>query len=168
MTKEEIIKQLDLQAHPEGGYFREVYRSSGEIPKSVLEKRFSGSRNYGTSIYFLLTSGNNFSAFHKINQDELWYYHYGATVRIHIISPEGEYSNLLLGLDFKNGALPQALVSAEHWFAAEVIGEGDQAYSLVGCAVTPGFDFDDFVLADRFQLSNMFPKHKELIERFTR
>lgn len=167
MTKKEIIEQLDLQMHPEGGYFREVYRSEGQIPKNVLDKRFSGNRNYGTSIYFLMTSGINFSAFHKINQDELWYYHYGATVRIHVISPEGEYYNILLGLDFEREALPQAVVPAEHWFAAEVLGNGED-FSLVGCAVTPAFDFDDFVLADRFHLSNMFPQHSKLIERFTR
>ncbi len=83
-TKETLIKTLDLQPHPEGGYYKETYRSQGSISKDALPAMYNGSRNYATGIYFLLTS-ESFSAFHKINQDEMWHFYEGAPIRLHII-----------------------------------------------------------------------------------
>ena len=119
MEAKEIIAFFELEKHPEGGYFKEVYRSDGKITSDNLGKEFTGDRNYCTSIYFLLTS-DEFSAFHKINQDEIWHFYQGSTIRLHTISPEGKYNTILIGNDFKNGEVPQYTVPANYYFAAEV------------------------------------------------
>lgn len=162
---EHIIANLELAPHPEGGYFKETYRSTGMIPQNVLEGDFSGDRNYSTGIYFLLTAGN-FSAFHRIKQDEMWHFHEGDSLIVHMISPEGNYSNQKIGVDFEAGEVPQFVVPKGVWFASEVADGGE--FSLVGCTVSPGFDFADFELADRKLLSDEFPTHSEIIERLTR
>ena len=160
-----LINKLELESHPEGGFFKEIYRSKGVISKSSLPGNFSGDRNYCTGIYFLLTS-NTFSAFHKINQDEMWHYYEGGPITIHMIDNEGVYHSQKLGLNIEEGEQPQYTVPAEVWFAANV-NEAD-SYTLVGCTVSPGFDFADFELADPEKLILSFPKHEQLIRRFTR
>lgn len=160
-----IIQKLDLEPHPEGGYYKETYRSEGIIKNENLTSEFKGDRNYCTSIYFLLTS-DNFSAFHKINQDEMWHYYKGTPIKLHIISSEGIYSNVIIGNNIEDGEFPQFVVKAKDWFAAEVLNPN--TYSLVGCTVSPGFDFRDFKLAQRNQLAKLFPDHKALIKKFTR
>lgn len=162
---ETIIKQLDLAPHPEGGYFKETYRSVGMVDKHHLPSIYAGNRNYATCIYFLLTS-STFSAFHKINQDEIWHFYDGSPIELHTLSMGGAHSQHVIGKDFSKGQVPQLVVPGNHWFAAQVLAE--DAYSLVGCTVAPGFDFDDFTLAERKALTEAFPNHKELIDRFTR
>ncbi|MBO6587382.1 MAG: cupin domain-containing protein [Gracilimonas sp.] len=164
-TIEKLITRFDLQKHPEGGYFKETYRSEGVIPETVFPDLFEGSRNYCTGIYFLLTS-DTFSAFHRIRQDEMWHFYQGSPLTIHMISPDGNYSKQVVGSDFDNGELPQFTVPKEYWFAAEV-NQAD-SYSFVGCTVSPGFDFQDFELAAEESLSRKFSKHKDLISRLTR
>lgn len=164
-TIKQLIDYFDLQEHPEGGYFKETYRSEGEIPNSVLGTKFEGSRNYSTGIYFLLTS-DVFSAFHKIRQDEMWHFYQGSPLTLHTISPNGEYSKQVMGLNFDDGELPQFTAPKEYWFAAEV--NKTDSYSFVGCTVSPGFDFRDFELAEREALVTTFPQHGTLIEKFTR
>lgn len=160
-----IISKLELAPHPEGGYFKETYRSTGIIPQNVLEGDFSSDRNYSTGIYFLLTAGN-FSAFHRIKQDEMWHFYDGDPLIVHMISPDGHYSSQRIGLNFEDGELPQFVVPKGVWFASEVAVGGE--FSLVGCTVSPGFDFADFELADRTLLSDEFPAYPEIIERLTR
>jgi predicted cupin superfamily sugar epimerase len=162
---QKLIEQFDLQEHPEGGYFKETYRSEGKIPEGVLPEEFEGNRNYATGIYFLLTS-EVFSAFHKIHQDEMWHFYQGSPLTIHTISPDGKYSKQVVGLDFEEGELPQFTVPKEYWFAAEV--NDPDSYTFVGCTVSPGFDFRDFELAERAALVELFPHHSEIIQRFTR
>jgi predicted cupin superfamily sugar epimerase len=118
-----------------------------------------------TSIYFLITNGN-FSAFHRIKSDELWSYHYGDALSVHIISPDGNYSLLKIGSNVENGEQLQGVVPAGSWFGSEVIEGG--SYSLVGCVVAPGFDFEDFELAEKEKLIAEFPNHKLLIDKFCR
>ncbi|MDU8885564.1 cupin domain-containing protein [Yeosuana sp. MJ-SS3] len=164
MDIEYLIKELDLQPHPEGGFFKEVYRSTGTIGSESLDSRYSGKRNYATSIYFLLTS-DTFSAFHKINQDEVWHFYDGSPIKIHMISEDGEYSYVIVGRNLKDGEKLQFVVPGGSWFAANVINQND--YSLVGCTVSPGFDFKDFQLADRNELIAQYPKYKEIIFNLT-
>ena len=164
MTINDIIKKFDLSQHPEGGYFKETYRSSGSIANKSLSTEFIGDRNYSTGIYFLLTS-DSFSAFHKINQDEMWHFYLGTTLKLHMISPEGKYSYVLIGNDILNNEVPQFVVPAQYWFAAEVMQEN--SYAFTGCTVAPGFDFKDFVLPERKELIQLFPQHKEVITRLT-
>ena len=161
---EEIIKELDLRPHPEGGYFKETYRSEGAIKQNSLGPNFKSARNYSTCIYFLLTS-ETFSAFHRIKQDEIWHFYEGSAIRLHTISEVGEHREYHIGNNFSNGQTPQLVVPADHWFAARVTDE--HSYALVGCTVSPGFDFDDFELPMRKGLIAKFPQHKTLIREFT-
>lgn len=164
MDAKEIINHFQLTPHPEGGYFKETYRSKGEILAKNLGEPFKGNRNYCTSIYFLLTS-DTFSAFHKINQDEIWHFYTGTTLKLHMISPDGVYSTILIGGNFKNNEVPQFTVPAKYYFAAEIIAKN--SFAFVGCTVSPGFDFLDFVLPSCKDLSTEFPKHKEIIQQLT-
>lgn len=161
---DKIIKTLQLKPHPEGGYFREVYRSKGFINKTSLPSEFSGKRSYSTAIYFLLTS-DSFSAFHRINQDEIWHFYKGSPIKLHVISDQGDYSSVIIGNNLEKQETLQYIVPAKYWFAAEVINKND--FSLVGCTVSPGFDFNDFELPKREQLIALFPQHKNIITKLT-
>lgn len=160
-----IAEKLNLLPHPEGGFYKETYRSSGIISEENLGSGFDGSRNYSTCIYFLLTS-EAFSAFHRIKQDEFWHYYKGSPIRLHIISENGIYNQIIIGNDLEQNEIPQYVVKANDWFAAEVINEN--SYSLLGCTVSPGFDFRDFELAERAKLLAQFTEHKDLITALTR
>ncbi len=164
MKINDIIEKFDLNRHPEGGYFKETYRSSGSIANENLSTYFTGDRNYSTGIYFLLTS-DSFSAFHKINQDEMWHFYLGTTLKLHMISPKGEYSYVLIGNKIIDNEVPQFVVPAQYWFAAEVLEKN--SYAFTGCTVAPGFDFKDFVLPKRKELVDLFPQHEEIITRLT-
>jgi len=155
----QLVAQLGLLPHPEGGFYAETYRSDTMIPAP------QGMRPASTAIYFLLTQGN-FSAFHRIKSDECWHHYGGDAVHIHTISPQGHYACHLLGSLQQAGHRPQLVVPAGTWFGSEAIGPA--GYALTGCTVAPGFDFADFELADRQQLTAVFPQHAAIIFRLTR
>jgi uncharacterized protein len=162
---DELIKKLKLVPHPEGGYFRETYRSFGKIEQDDLGPDFNGRRSCSTCIYFLLTS-DSFSAFHKVRQDEIWHFYDGSPIRLHIIGAKGAYSAVIIGKNIDKGEVPQYVIVGETWFAAEVVNQND--YSLFGCTVSPGFDFRDFTLATKDELIKKFPKLRDIITQFTR
>ncbi len=155
------IEKLKLIKHPEGGYYKEVYRSDESINQNSLPERFRGTRCLATSIYFLL-KGDEFSAFHKIKSDEIWHFHAGTTLTLFIINKEGELLNYMLGANFENKEQFQITIPKESWFAAKV--NNPKSFTLVGCTVAPGFDFSDFELAKKDDLIQDFPEHKELID----
>jgi predicted cupin superfamily sugar epimerase len=159
------IRSLGLKRHPEGGYYKETYRSDEFIDPSGLPERFSGPRSISTSIYFLLCDGE-VSHLHRIKSDELWHFHAGTSLSIHTIDPKGKHQTIKLGPDVEKGEVFQGIVSAGCWFGAEV--DDPNSYSLVGCTVAPGFDFEDFELADRDDLIRLHPEHREVIERLTK
>ena len=159
-----LAESLNMEPHPEGGFYKEVYRSQNVIPKEALANRFSGDRNYCTSIYFLLTS-DNFSGFHRIKQDEIWNFYEGSPLLIHVINKEGQYSCHEIGMNPEENLFPQFVVPAGAWFASSVKKQND--YSFVGCTVAPGFDFEDFELAECAVLSKEYPEHKEIISQLT-
>lgn len=163
-TADYYIKKLGLEKHPEGGWFKEVYRSDEEIAGKHLPERFTGGRNHSTSIYFLLTS-DTFSAFHRIKSDELWHFYDGSPVTIYMIDGDGIYSEITLGRDIENGEVLQCVIPHGVWFGAKV--NSADSFCLVGCTVAPGFHFDDFELADCNELLKLFPQYKEIIERLT-
>lgn len=164
MDAKTIIKQFDLQPHPEGGFYKEIYRSNGVIPNSLLSNKFAGDRNYCTSIYFLLT-GDKFSSFHKINQEETWHFYSGNCISLHLISPDGVYEVIKIGSNYESKEVPQFTVPAEFYFAAEVTHK--TGFAFVGCTVSPGFDFRDFYLPKRSDLVMQYPQHREVITRLT-
>lgn len=155
-----FIEKLKLQAHPEGGYFAETYRSETAIPANVFPEQFNGNRNVSTAIYFLL-EGHQYSAFHRIKSDEIWHFYAGIPLNVYIIHPDGNLEILKIGNDLENGYMYQGTVKAGCWFASRPINK--QGFSLVGCTVAPGFDFADFDLAGKGLVAD-FPQHKELIE----
>lgn len=160
----DIIYKLKLKPHPEGGFFRETYRSSEKIKENSLDNGYIGDRNYATCIYFLLTS-DNFSAFHRIKQDEIWHFYDGSPLQLHIISESGVYTSHAIGKNLNKGEVPQFVVSGGSWFAAEVIV--NNSYSLIGCTVSPGFSFEDFELKSRNKLISLYPNREKIIIKLT-
>lgn len=157
------IEKLGLEQHPEGGFYKETYRSKDRIHESKLPDRYKSSRVFGTSIYFLLTKESK-SMFHRLNSDEIWHFHVGGAAQIHFISPTGEAFSKIIGSDLDSDQQLQVVIPKHHWFAAEVT-QGD--FILVGCTVSPGFEFQDFELAKRDELIELFPSQTVIIQRFT-
>ncbi|MBN1647801.1 MAG: cupin domain-containing protein [Spirochaetales bacterium] len=164
-TAEYWIHRLGLVNHPEGGFFRETYRSPELIVRAALPARFSGERCFSTCIYYLLQR-DEFSAFHRIRQDEIWHLYDGSGVFIHIINEEGIYSRSGLATGSDSESAPQVTVPAGSYFAAELMDKS--SFTLCGCTVAPGFDFADFELPSPEFLIERFPGYGELIGRLTR
>lgn len=160
-TSNQLIAMLRLSAHPEGGYYRRTYASNDQI---VAPTRFNAeTRACMTSIYYLLIN-NDFSTWHRINSDELWYHHQGTSVLIHSLSPDGMLTTHRLGNQLTDATASfQHAVPHGHWFAAELLDKN--SFALVSCAVAPGFDFADFDLANADDLAMKHPQHQQLIAR---
>ena len=158
------IEQLQMLKHPEGGWYKETYRSTGAIPASVLEG-IETDRSYSTGIYFLLTK-DNFSAFHRIKFDEMWHFYDGDGLTVHELQTNGAYIKHELGLDLDGVEEPQLVVQGKSWFASEVKASG--AWCLVGCTVAPGFEFEDFEMPERKVMIDSHPDYSDLISRLTR
>lgn len=135
------IEKLRLEPHPEGGYYRQTYRAELMIGEEVLPPVFCGDRAVATAIYFLL-AGENFSAFHRLRSDEMWHFYAGGTLAVHVIEENGKHSEILLGSDADDGEVFQAVVKAGCWFGSRV--KDPRTFAVVGCTVSPGFDFADF------------------------
>ena len=179
------IEKLRLEPHPEGGYFRQTYKSellmaptnSRAVARIATRVEQAASRAASTAIYFLL-EGDNFSAFHRLRSDEMWHFYAGSPLLVHVIDAAGEYSSVLLGNDPDAHQVFQAVVKAGCWFASEVArnphffqNRGEvrhPSWALAGCTVAPGFEFEDLELAKREELARRFPRHRELIGRLTR
>lgn len=159
------VNLLGLLPHPEGGYYKETYRSEKVIDTGLLSNNLVGERNSSTAIYFLLEEFN-FSAFHRIKSDEMWHFYDGDALEVIEITHLGKLKITSLGRNSNAGETFQYLVPAGHWFASRVKYGGK--FSLVGCTVSPGFDFRDFELADGKNLCSEFPEFKEVIESLTR
>jgi uncharacterized protein len=132
LTADEVIRLLQLQAHPEGGYFRETFRDAKKVE----------GRSASTAIYFLLKQGE-ISRWHRIDAVEVWHWYSGAPIRLQIRHGEGPVETVLLGNDLLKNECPQVIVPAHAWQTAETLG----AWTLVGCTVAPGFEFSRFEIA---------------------
>ena len=165
LNADNIVEILGLTSHPEGGFYRENYRSS-DIFKPVRDNGSStgAERNLATSIFFLL-KGKQVSAFHRLKSDEIWYYHMGSPLKIYFIDKKGELSIHCMGVDILNDQKLQLIIPKETIFAAEIIDK--ESYTLLGCLVTPGFCFDDFELTKRDYLLEKYPQHSDIILRLT-
>ncbi len=158
------INKLSLKSHPEGGYYRETYRSTEQIQVCGLPLRFTSPRSFSTAIYFLLHSHDK-SLFHRIKSDELWHFHCGGPLDIFVLK-KNELCVFRLGNDLELGESLQVTVPANCWFAAKVVEPN--TYSLSSCTVAPGFDFQDFQIAERQKLMEEFPDHSQIIAELTR
>jgi predicted cupin superfamily sugar epimerase len=136
LTSAEIRRHLQLQPHPEGGWYKETFRDGGQPG--------AGNRAHSTAIYFLLERGE-ISAWHRVRDAaEVWHWYAGAPLRLDIAVQGQPHRTHLLGLDFPAGELPQAVVPADHWQMALSLGD----WTLVGCTVAPGFDFAQFEMGE--------------------
>jgi predicted cupin superfamily sugar epimerase len=160
---ETVIKELNLKPHPEGGYFCETYRSAETIGKGGLPERYPGERAFGTSILYLL-EGHDKSHFHRLKSDEIWYFHLGAAIVLHVVDPRQGYTSIELGSNPAKGQKLQWVIPKGAWFAAEV--KGQTGFALAGCAVFPGFDFADFEMGNRDALLAEYPGLSEVIRKF--
>ena len=157
------IEKLGLLPHPEGGTYRRTYECRETVRRESPGSGPAVFRAASTAIVYLLEPGD-FSALHRIRSDEMWHFYAGGPVALHCIDPDGNHSSVRLGKDPDAGEVFQAVVPAGTWFGAVPTAP----YSLVGCTVSPGFDFDDFELADRETLLREYPRHREIILRLTR
>ncbi len=160
------IQQLQLKPHPEGGYYREVYRSTEQIAKQALPERYATDHCFSTSIYFLLPA-DSFSAFHRLKSDEIWHFYLGDSVTLFLLTEDGKLHTRRLGNLVEQGEQLQLVIPHGVWFAAQV-SHPQHGYALLGCTVAPGFEFADFELANQQQLLNQFPQHEKIIKRLTR
>lgn len=157
---EDIVKRLALSPHPEGGFYRETWRS----PLTLRDLPHGAARQASTAIYFLLPAGT-FSALHRVASDEVWHHYGGDPLDLHELDDAGKHTVVRLGLDLGHGQLPQHVVPGGRWQAAEPVGD---RYTLCGCTVAPGFDFVDFEMPSRAEVIRLFPQHAELAARLSR
>jgi uncharacterized protein len=133
-TAPDVVARLELKPHPEGGHYRETFRDT---------RLDANGRELSTAIYFLLARGER-SHWHRIDAAEVWHYYAGSALTLHIADDGGQHS-VRLGPDLAAGEVPQAIVPAQAWQAAESSGD----WTLVGCTVAPGFEFATFELASK-------------------
>lgn len=165
MNAKELITRYNLLPHPEGGWYRETYKSNEYISSNALPQRFTGDRAFSTAIYFLLEQGN-FSAFHRIRSDECWHFYAGDPLQIYVIGRDGLLEIIELGNNICKGQFFQYMVPANCWFASRPAP--GSSFCFVGCTVAPGFDFADFELASATELSNLYPSLKTRITTLCR
>lgn len=147
MQRSPLVQALDMQPHPEGGWYKETWKAGFQIPQQVLGEAYSGPRHAATAVYFLLHPGE-VSAWHTVLSDELWLWHSGSPIQL-TLGGTGEQPDaqeeIILGMDVERGQRPQVLVPAKVWQTAKPLGDSP---TLVTCIVAPGFHFDDFKLID--------------------
>ncbi len=161
----QYIEKLQLKPHPEGGYYKEIYRAGEIILPENLPMRYKSSRNFSTSIYFLL-EGNQVSNFHRLRSDEQWHFYDGSSIVVYVIDEGGNLNKILLGRNIEKGESLQTVIKHNSWFAAELSEK--KSFALIGCTIAPGFDFNDFELGKRDELIKTFPQFRELIYRLAK
>ncbi len=160
MTAKKIIDLLGLLPHPEGGFYRETYRS-----KAIFNLEDGRVRHASTAIYYLLSDREK-SHFHRIRSDEAWLFHKGAPLDIWIITAAGTLELITLGNRLDLQEVPQTIIPAGTWFAAQV--KNEEGFALVTCTVSPGFDFEDFEMGTPKDLLTTYPHLESTIRKFTR
>jgi predicted cupin superfamily sugar epimerase len=165
MDAETIIRQLGLQPHPEGGFYRETYRSGETIAAAALPPRYDMDRSFSTAIYYLLTP-DSFSSLHRLQSDELFHFHLGDAVTVLQLHDDGHGETIGLGHDILAGQQLQVVVPRGVW-QGMFLNDGGR-FALLSTTVAPGFDFDDFEVGTRDALVREYAGHAALIERLTR
>jgi len=158
-----LIQRFNLQQHPEGGFYNEVFRSNATV---LMPERFGEKKRSSKTVIYFLLPGDDFSSFHRFKSEETWHFFAGSTGAIYVINPNGSLSTHLIGNSLEDARADfQVEIPSNNWFAAEVMDK--KSYLFVGCTVAPGFEFEDFELADR-QLAKQYPEHETLINRLIR
>jgi hypothetical protein len=149
----------------EGGYFAETYRSTEMISAECLQVRYSSARSVGTAIYYLLEPGT-FSEIHRVASDEIFHFYLGDPVEMLQLWPDGSGKQVIIGTDIESGMAPQLVVPHGVWQGARLVAGGE--FALLGCTVSPGFEYADYESGSRQLLSAAYPEHREMIRALTR
>ncbi|HLH07463.1 MAG TPA: cupin domain-containing protein [Terriglobales bacterium] len=164
-TADEIRHLLRLEPLTmEGGYFRETYRATGQIPKSALPPIYRGPRSFSTCIYYLLTP-DTFSVMHRIPTEEIFHFYLGDPVEMLQLYSDGSGEVITLGTDLRSGMTPQHLVRGGTWQGSRLKEDG--RYALMGCTVAPGFEYADYEGGSRADLCRQFPQFSRMIRLLT-
>ncbi|MBO1257017.1 cupin domain-containing protein [Alteromonas sp. 5E99-2] len=164
LSIQKIVDALELEAHIEGGYYKQTFKASDSREISTPE----GQRVTMTSIYYLLTRAEPIGHFHKNKSDIMHYFHAGDPITYYLIYPCGRLEEHVLGSDFTLGQKFQLIVPGGVWKASTIGTKANHGYGLIGEAVAPGFEYEDMALGDTQELINEFPKHKKLITDLSR
>jgi uncharacterized protein len=164
MNAQDVIRQLGLLPHPEGGFYRETYRCDEKIAAAALPGRYGSDRNLSTAIYYLLTP-ESFSAIHRLQSDEVFHFYAGDPVTMLQLHDDGRAETIILGQGVLAGQQLQVVVPRGVW-QGTFLNDGG-SFALLGATVSPGFDFADFELADRDALIRRYSSRAALIRRLT-
>ncbi|MBM4158449.1 MAG: cupin domain-containing protein [Ignavibacteria bacterium] len=159
-----LIRKLKLIKHPEGGYYSEVHRSAEIILPECLPRRYKTKRNYITSIFYML-EGTDYSAFHFLKTDELWHFYEGFPVTIYIINKDGKLTKIILGNNLYKGEKHFYVTQRGTWYALAL--NNPESYALLGCTLSPGFEYEDMKFGKKTDLIKKFPRHKLLIRKYS-
>jgi len=162
ITAEEIIENLNLQKHQEGGFFSETYRSTEVVTQSKWK-----NRPFSTAIYYMLTA-DTFSEMHRLTQDEIFHFYIGDPVEMLHLYPNGEGKKVILGTDINSNMSPQVIIPAGVWQGARLCPGGSCGYALMGTTVSPGFEYVDYLSGEREKLIRQYPQFKDLISLLTK
>ena len=167
MTAEDVKKLLGLAPHPrEGGWYVRTYEAKELVAAEAFEDaRYAGARRTGTAIYYLLEPGT-FSEMHRLRSDEVFHFYAGDAVEMLQLAEGGIGRRVMIGNDLARGQRPQVVVERGVWQGARMAGEG--RWALLGCTVSPGFEFEDYESAKREQLLAGWPEFEEEITSLTR
>ena len=167
MTADEVKELLGLVRHPrEGGWYVRSYESSESLPAAAFtDGRYEGARRTGTAIYYLL-DGESFSEMHRLASDEVFHFYMGDAVEMLQLFADGSGRVVMLGPDLKAGERPQVVVERGVWQGSRLKDRGQ--WALLGCTVSPGFEFEDYESGEREELCTGWPKFEEQIGRLTR
>ncbi len=166
LTADELKLRLMLEPHPrEGGYFVQTWKSAETIPNSALDTRYGGDRSAGTAIYYLLEP-ESFSEMHRLISDEVFHFYLGDPVEMLQLWPDGSSRTVILGQQLDAGMVVQTVVPKHVWQGSRLLPGG--AFALLGCTVSPGFDYEDYEAIGREQLIAGWPTRREAIEALTR
>ncbi len=171
MTADDVKRTLGLQPHPrEGGWFAETYQSGAMLPASVFVNSsdpaiYGGPRRLSTAIYYLLEPGT-FSEMHRLGSDEVFHHYAGEAVEMLQLWPHNRIERVMLGRDLAAGQQPQLVVPRGVWQGSRLIAGG--TWALLGCTVSPGFDYADYESGTREEMLSGWPAARDLIRALTR
>jgi predicted cupin superfamily sugar epimerase len=165
LTAQQVIEHLQLEPLTiEGGFYRETYRSSLKMPAAALASEYGDERNASTAIYYLLTP-ETFSVIHRVKSDEVFHFYAGDPVEMLQLGPNGSGRVVIIGNDLAAGHEPQVIVPAGVWQGCRLVGDG--RWALMGCTVSPGFDYADYSAGGRAEFVAAYPDFASMITALT-
>jgi len=165
MTAEDVKKLLKLSPlEPEGGFFRETYRSRWQVPADYRPGNSSGTRAIGTAIYYLITP-DSYSRLHRLPGTEIFHFYLGDPAQMLQLHPDGRSELVTLGQNIVASQQPQVVVRGGVWQGLRLVEEGE--WALLGTTMSPGFDYADYENGIWSELVEQFPGEADLIEKYT-